>query len=143
VVVDGDNLGDRVAQALDGARLRLLLEGTGDPAQIAELVRSVEDGGSVVAFSAATGQPPSLPLADLIYRGISLRAFFILNWIRNTPRERLERIYAELAELVAEGAIGAAVEATYPLGQFRAALAHAQQSGRHGKILFTPGQSAT
>ncbi|MGW7385563.1 zinc-dependent alcohol dehydrogenase family protein [Streptomyces sp. NPDC054794] len=142
VVVDGDDLGDRVAKALDGTQLRMLLEGTSDPAQIAALVRSVEAGGSVVVFAAATGQSPALPLGDFIYRGISLRSFFILNWLRDTPRERLERIYTELTGLVEEGVIGAAVEATYPLEEFRAALAHAQQAGRSGKVLFTPGRPA-
>jgi NADPH:quinone reductase-like Zn-dependent oxidoreductase len=142
VVVDGDDLGDRVAKALDGTQLRMLLEGTSDPAQIAALVGSVEAGGSVVVFAAATGQSPALPLGDFIYRGISLRSFFILNWLRDTPRERLERIYTELAGLVEEGVIGAAVEATYPLEEFRAALEHAQQTGRSGKILFTPGRPA-
>jgi NADPH:quinone reductase-like Zn-dependent oxidoreductase len=129
-----------VTKALEGTPLRLVLEGTGDPAQVAELVRSVEAGGSVVTFAAATGQAPALPLADLIYRGISLRAFFILNWIRDTPHEKLERVYAELAQLVEQGVIGATVEATYPLDRFRAALAHAQQTARSGKILFTPSR---
>jgi NADPH:quinone reductase-like Zn-dependent oxidoreductase len=142
VVVDGEDLGGRVTKALGGATLRILFEGTGDPGQIAELVRAVEDGGSVIAFASATGQAPVLPLADLFNRGISLRAFFVLNWLRDTPRERLERVYAELADLISQGAIGAVVEATYPLDQYRAALQHAQQTGRSGKILFTPNPSA-
>ena len=138
VVSDGADLGGRVTKALGGATLRVLFEGTGDPGQIAELVRAVEDGGSVIAFASATGQAPALPLGDLFNRGISLRAFFILNWLRDTPRERLERVYADLADLIGQGVIGAAVEATYPLDEYRAALQHAQQSGRSGKILFTP-----
>jgi NADPH:quinone reductase-like Zn-dependent oxidoreductase len=96
----------------------------------------------VVAFASATGQAPAIPLPDLIYRGISLRSFFILSWIRDTPRERLEDIYRELAELIAQGVIGAEVEATYALDGFSAALAHAQRTGRSGKVLFTPGVPA-
>jgi NADPH:quinone reductase-like Zn-dependent oxidoreductase len=104
----------------------------------------VEDGGSVIAFAAVTGQAPALPLPDLIYRGVSLRGFYILNWIRDTPRPRLERVYGELGELVAGGAIRAVVEATYPLDQYQQALRHAQKNGRTGKILFIPnGPPAT
>ncbi|OKI49264.1 zinc-dependent alcohol dehydrogenase family protein [Micromonospora sp. CB01531] len=142
VVLDGDDLGERVAQSLRGARLRVLFEGTGDPGQVAQLVTAVQEGGSVITFAAVTGQAPVLPLADLIYRGISLRAFYILNWIRDTPRERLERVYAELSELVEKGAIGAVVEATYPLDQHQKALRHAQKNARTGKILFVPNESA-
>jgi hypothetical protein len=36
----------------------------------------------------------------------------------------------------------AAVEATYPLEQYREAFAHAARIERCGKILFTPGRPA-
>jgi Zinc-binding dehydrogenase len=61
------------------------------------------------------------PLADLIYRDISLRSFFIVNWVRHTPRKQLEETYAELAHLVADDVLNAAVEATYPLTEYRTA----------------------
>jgi NADPH:quinone reductase-like Zn-dependent oxidoreductase len=138
VVVDGHDLKGRVAEALSGVKLRLLFEGTGDPGQVAELVAALEDGGTVICFAAATGQAPALPLPDLIYRGIVLRGFFILNWIRDTPRERLDRVYGEVLELVQQGAIRAAVQGTYPLEQYQTALRHAQEQGHSGKVLFLP-----
>ena len=138
VLVDDDDLSDRAAEALGDASLRLLLEGTGDPAAVAKLVGLVEEKGTVVAFASATGQSPAIPLPDLIYRGVSLRSFLILHWIRDTPHERLEAIYRELVELVAQGVISAEVEATYPLAEYHDALAHAQRTERSGKVLFTP-----
>jgi NADPH:quinone reductase-like Zn-dependent oxidoreductase len=105
---------------------------------VAELVAALEDGGTVICFAAATGQAPALPLPDLIHRGIVLRGFFILNWIRDTPRERLDRVYGEVLELVQQGAIRAAVQGTYPLEQYQTALRHAQEQGHSGKVLFLP-----
>jgi len=138
LVVDGNGLKERVTEGLRDARLRVLFEGTGDPGQISQLVTAVEDGGSVITFASVTGQVPSLPLADLIYRGITLRGFFILNWIRDTPRERLERVYAEFVELVDEGVLHANVAATYPLDRYQDALRHVQNDTRNGKVLFVP-----
>ena len=138
VVVDGNGLKERVTEGLQDARLRVLFEGTGDPGQISQLVTAVEDGGSVITFASVTGQAPSLPLGDLIYRDITLRGFFILNWIRDTPRERLERVYAEFVELVDEGVLHANVAATYPLERYQDALRHVQNDTRNGKILFVP-----
>ncbi|KIF73406.1 hypothetical protein QR77_04360 [Streptomyces sp. 150FB] len=140
VLVDGEDLSGRAAEALAGNELKLFFDGTGDPEQIARVSSSVEAGGSIVAFSSATGQTPTLPLPDLIYRGVSLRSFFILGWLGRTPRPELERIYGELAALVESGGLSASVEATYRLDQHREALAHAQRPGRTGKILFTPGR---
>jgi NADPH:quinone reductase-like Zn-dependent oxidoreductase len=79
-----------------------------------------------------------IPLPDLLFRGIQLRGFFILNWLRDTPREKVERIYGELAALAEQGILHASVEATYPLAEHRGALAHAARPGRSGKILFVP-----
>jgi len=45
-------------------------------------------------------------------------------------------VYRELSKLVKRGAIGAVVEATYPLDQFQEALRHAQKNARTGKVLF-------
>ena len=57
---------------------------------------------------------------------------------KTTPRERLERVYGELLELVEHGVIGAIVEATYPPDQYQKAPRHAQKNARTGKVLFIP-----
>lgn len=135
VVIDGGALGDRVAGALGDAKLRVLFDGGAQ--DLGELARSVQDGGTVVTYAAVGGLPPVLPLGDL-FRGVSLRAFYILGWIRDTPRSRLEQRYGELGHLVEQGALNATVEATYPLEQYRQAFSHAARARRTGKILFTP-----
>ncbi|MEH0927082.1 hypothetical protein [Micromonospora sp. CPCC 205558] len=56
-----------------------------------------------------------------------------LDQIRNTPRERLTRIYAEPAGLIEQGA----PTATYPLGRFVEALTHAGRERRSDKVLTT------
>jgi hypothetical protein len=37
-------------------------------------------------------------LGDLIHRNVSLRSFFIVNWVRETPGKEIEETYAELAD---------------------------------------------
>ena len=44
----------------------------------------------------------------------------------------------DLAARVRSGALAVAVEATYPIEEIKAALAHAGREGRAGKILVTP-----
>jgi NADPH:quinone reductase-like Zn-dependent oxidoreductase len=51
-------------------------------------------------------------------------------------------VYGELSQLIAEGVISAAVQATYPLEDYRKALHEAQAAGRAGKVLFVPTTSA-
>jgi NADPH:quinone reductase-like Zn-dependent oxidoreductase len=139
VIAAAPDLEERIAAALGGERLSLVVDGVGGNGA-AELVGALRDGGTVVSYSSQTGEPPVLALPDLIYRGISLRGFYIVEWVKTAPRKVLEATYAELAGLVEEGVLSAAVEATYPLSAYAAALTHAQNPERAGKILFTPGQ---
>ena len=90
VLVDGDNLGERIVEALGGARLRLVLDGAGGTTPGA-LAGALEFGGTVVSYSSATGESSLLPLGDLIYREITLRGFWLINWIRNAPAPRSRR----------------------------------------------------
>ncbi|MET7993749.1 zinc-dependent alcohol dehydrogenase family protein [Amycolatopsis sp. NPDC005232] len=136
VLVDGEDLGDRIASALGGSQLRVVFDGAAD-ATSGALATALEADGTVVGYSSATGESPKLPLADLIYRELTLRGFWITNWARSTPREEIERVYGELAGLVANGELAAAVEATYALADYQAAFDHARKSGRAGKVLFT------
>ena len=103
---------------------------------------SLADGGTVVTYAAVRGQPPVLPLGDL-YRGVSLQAFNILTWIPRTPRATLERIYGELAELVEQGVLEAAVEATYPLEEYREALAQRPGPGGPARSSSPPARDWT
>jgi NADPH:quinone reductase-like Zn-dependent oxidoreductase len=136
VVVDGDNLHDRIAAALDGAELRLVLDGVGG-ATPGELAHSLEFGGLVVSYASVTRTPVAVPAADLVYRELGIRGFWLINWIRDAPRAEIEATYAELAGLVEDGTISAAVEATYPLTDYREAFARARKPQRSGKVLFT------
>ena len=83
-----------------------------------------------------SGAPAVVSLADLIFRDVNVRGFWVKRWLDTTPRAEIAATYARLAALVADGALRAPVAATYPLEQYRDALVHATQAGRAGKVLF-------
>jgi NADPH:quinone reductase-like Zn-dependent oxidoreductase len=137
-LIAGDGLSTRVSEALDGQQLSLVLDGEGG-ATVAELAQSLKFKGTVVAYSSATGAPQAVGIGDLIYRELELKGWWIVNWLRNTPRADVEATYAELAALVASGQISSTVDSAYPLADYQAALARAAAPGRNGKVLFRAG----
>jgi NADPH:quinone reductase-like Zn-dependent oxidoreductase len=142
VLVDGDGLRERIADALGTDRLRRVLDGAGGATAV-DLAHSLEFRGQVVSYSSLTGTPVGVPAAALVYRELQVRGFWLVNWLRAAQRADIEATYAELAELVEQDVIHAAVEATYPLDEYRAAFAHARTSARSGKVLFTfPGTAS-
>jgi NADPH:quinone reductase-like Zn-dependent oxidoreductase len=138
VVLQGDNLPKEIEEALDGKKLSLVLDTVGGT-PVGELAKSLKIGGSVVVYALLSGQFPALAPRDLIYRGLTLRGFWLGNWIRNAPRTEIQEIYQKLDDLVADGSLSAAVEHVYPLEQFKEAFEQSLKSNRSGKILFKFG----
>src|SRR6202041_39157 len=135
VVLQGDNLHKDIEEALDGKKLSLVLEKVGGTPG-GEVARSLKTGASVVGYALQSGQLPILSPKGLIYRGLSLQGFWLINWIRNAPRAEIPEIYQKLGDLVADGSLSAVVEHVYPLEQFKEAIQKSLKSNRSGKILF-------
>jgi NADPH:quinone reductase-like Zn-dependent oxidoreductase len=135
VVLQGDNLRQAVEKALDGKKLSLVLDAVGGT-PVGELAKSLKAGGSIVVYALQSGQFPAVPPGELIYRGLSLHGFWLINWIRNAPRTEIQEIYQKLGDLVADGSLAAVVEHVYPLDRFKEAFEQSLQSNRGGKVLF-------
>jgi NADPH:quinone reductase-like Zn-dependent oxidoreductase len=135
VVLQSDNLHKDIEETLDGKKLSLVLDNVGGT-PVGELAKSLKPGGSIVVYGLQSGQFPAVSPKDLIYRGLSLHGFWLINWIRNAPRTEIAEIYQKLGDLVADGSLSAAVEHVYPLDQFKEAFKQSLKSNRSGKILF-------
>jgi NADPH:quinone reductase-like Zn-dependent oxidoreductase len=135
VVLQGDNLHKDIEEALDGKKLSLVVDTVGGT-PVGELAKSLKTGGSIVVYAMQSGQFPAISPNDLIYRGLSLHGFWLINWIRNAPRIEIQEIYQKLGDLVADGSLSAEVERVYPLEQFKEAFEQSLKPNRGGKILF-------
>jgi NADPH:quinone reductase-like Zn-dependent oxidoreductase len=136
VVVSGADLAGQLAAALGPDRVALVLDAVGGDATT-ELAHSLVFGGTIVSYGGMSGTPLVVSPADLIFRDVRLRGFWLKHWLDATPRAQIAQHYGRLAALVADGVLRAPVEATYPLDQYREALTHAARAGRAGKVLFT------
>lgn len=135
VILQGDSLHKDIEDALSGKKLSLVLDTLGGT-PVGELAKSLKPGASIVAYALQSGQFPSISPKDLIYCGLNLHGFWLINWIRNAPRTEIEEIYQKLGDLVADRSLSATVEQVYPLDQFKEAFKQSLKSNRSGKILF-------
>jgi NADPH:quinone reductase-like Zn-dependent oxidoreductase len=135
VVHEGDDLQKDIERALDGKKLSLVLDTVGGT-PVGELAKSLKTGGSIVVYALQGGQFPAISPKDLIYRGLSLHGFWLINWIRNAPRTEIQEVYQKLGGLVADGSLSATVDHVYPLEQFKEAFEQSLKPNRSGKILF-------
>ena len=135
VLVEGADLTQQAADAIGDASLELILDAVaGEP--VAQLASLLKIDGQTVSYTAGARQPLSIPVVDLIFRGLSVHGYWLNLWLRRTPRGTVAQTYHELATLVADGTLVAPIEATYALVDYREAIAHAARSDRNGKVLF-------
>jgi trans-2-enoyl-CoA reductase len=137
VVVDGDDLAARVQGATGGASIRLAIDAIGG-AMVLRLADCLAEGGTVVNYGLLSGQPCQLGAHHTIFKGITLTGFWLQKALTSMARPEVETLYADLASRIADGALRVEVEATYPIEEIKAALAHAGRAGRSGKILVLP-----
>jgi trans-2-enoyl-CoA reductase len=136
-VVDGPDLADRVKAATGGASIRLGLDAVSGQAT-ARISACVGERGVVCNYGSMSGEDPVMPRSKLIGEGQSLVGFILGRALAPRSRAQVRAIYAELAEQVRAGLLTAPVERIYPIEEIRAAVAHAEQGGRSGKILVAP-----
>lgn len=138
VVVDGPDLAERVRAEIGAeARLPLAIDAICGEACL-RLADCLSDGGTVVNYGFLSGDPCMVTPHHLIIHGISLTGFWLVGYMRSTPRQDIEAMYAEMARSFMHGVLDVPVEAEYGLDEIGAALAHAGREGRGGKVLLTP-----
>jgi NADPH:quinone reductase-like Zn-dependent oxidoreductase len=137
VLVDSDELPAQVRAATGGAKVRLGIDAVGGDAT-RRLGDALAPGGVVVNYGIMSGKDPKLSAQATIFKDVTLKGFWLVNWMRRAPREEQSATFARLAKLMAEGTLKTPVEGTYPLERIQDALARAMEGGRGGKVLLTP-----
>ncbi|MFQ5958579.1 MAG: zinc-dependent alcohol dehydrogenase family protein [Alphaproteobacteria bacterium] len=137
VLVDGDDLPERVAAATDGAGIRLATDAVAGEA-CGRLARCLAEGGTVVNYGLLSGRPCTVDPHHLVFRRITLTGFWLVTALGAMSADERAALYADLGRRVVAGDLHVDVEATYAIEDIRAALEHAARGERGGKVLVTP-----
>jgi trans-2-enoyl-CoA reductase len=100
------------------------------------LAKSLAPLGTLVTVGALARQPTALPGGLVIFAELRSVGLWVSRWYERTPAATVAAMLAELAALMASGALVLPVAATYPLAQAVAAIDHARRPGRGGKVLI-------
>jgi mitochondrial enoyl-[acyl-carrier protein] reductase / trans-2-enoyl-CoA reductase len=138
VFVDGENLRDEVKTVTGGAAIRLGLNAVGGESAL-RLANCLASGATLVTYGAMSLQPLKIPNGLLIFKDLRFRGIWINQWYdRATMPERMDA-FRPLFEMARRGLLRMKVEKAYPLSEAKAAVAHAAQGKRSGKIIFEFG----
>lgn len=137
VLVDGPDLPARIRDATGGAAIRLAIDAVAGPI-VETLGDALTEGGTIVNYGLLSGKPCQLRADQVVFKDVRLVGFWLAKIMPALGYERIAAMYRELAGYVIDGIIDIPVEATYPLTEIQAALAHAKREARGGKVVLTP-----
>ena len=135
VLVDGENLRDEVAAATARAPIRLALNAVGGENAL-RVAKTLASDGTMVTYGAMSLQPLCIPNGMFIFKNLRFTGFWVNKWYDAATPEQRAGTFAPLFEMARRGLLQTKVEATYSLSEAKAAIAHASQDKRSGKIVF-------
>src|SRR6478672_5797923 len=135
VLVDGDNLREEVKSATGGAAIRLGLNSVGGDSAL-RLANCLAPSGTLVSFGAMSLQPLKIPTGLLIFKDLRFRGIWINKWYDNATSPERMAAFGPLFDMARRGLLKTKIEKTYPLSEVKAAVAHAAQGKRNGKIIL-------
>jgi NADPH:quinone reductase-like Zn-dependent oxidoreductase len=139
VVLDGEDLPERVAEATGGAPLRFAIDAVAGTATT-RLARCLDTHGTVAVYGLMSRQPCQVP-ADLMFlRDLRLQGYFMPHYEQGLSLAERHALLWQLGERVARGELAAKIAATYGLDEVREACRHELLAGseRDGKIILLP-----
>ncbi len=119
-----------------GAAIRLALDCVAGPTTLA-LAGVLAEGGVIVVFGGMSGQPSWIGVQHLVFRGITLRGFWLRSALAALSSDAKRALYGRLIDLVTNGTLRATIAARYPLDRIGEALARSAAGARGGKVLLT------
>lgn len=133
--VDDPQLLAKISEAASGG-VASLLDSVGGPIT-ARLFPALQPGARIVAYGVQDRAPIPVTNAMLVYANLTWKGFGIDRWLSARAPDELTRIVASLWSLIRQDALPLPVDSTFPLCDFREALAADARPTRCGKILLT------
>jgi trans-2-enoyl-CoA reductase len=142
VLVDGEKVRDEVAAATESAPVRLALNAVGGDNAL-RVAKCLASDGTMVTYGAMSLQPLSIPNGMLIFKNLRFTGFWVNKWYDAAPPKQRAETFGPIFEMAKRGLLRTKVEKTYPLSEAKAAVVHASQNKRGGKIVFDLTGSST
>ncbi len=136
VLVDGENLRDEVAAATGKAPVRLALNAVGGENAL-RVAKCLASDGTMVTYGAMSLQPLCVPNGMFIFKNLRFTGFWVNKWYEAARQEERAETFGPLFDMAKRGLLRTKVEKTYSLDEAQAAIEHASQNKRSGKIVFT------
>lgn len=132
-----DEFKQKVEDATSGDPVKLGLDAIAGPSTDA-IAQVLANGATLVNYGVLSKEPCQIYGGHLHFRGITMRGFWMSQWLQLSAPAEVQALYGELGQLMADGVLQMAVAGRYSFDDIKDAAAHAAGEARGGKVLISP-----
>lgn len=132
-----ESLPKRVQQITNYEGVRAVLECVGGQTA-SEAVKCMGRGAVMLIYGVLGLQDPTINLGLMIFRELTLKGFWLTDWMRRVNSGTRQKVAQEVITLLSTGQVKMPIEAVYSLDEIKTAVTHADSPGRWGKVLVKP-----
>jgi trans-2-enoyl-CoA reductase len=132
--VDGQSLAERVGTATNDAPIRLGIDAVGGAATN-RIGDALTEGATIVNYGAMSGEPCILHPANIVFKDITVRGFWLVVWLRTATPSQQQELYGMLTGLMAQGKLSTAIDSTHSVKDIKKAVEVAAGGQRNGKVI--------
>jgi len=136
VLVDGDDLAARVAEATGGCSPRLALDAVAGAAS-GRLAANLAEGGTLAVYGAMSGEAMRIEPALMVFRDLSVRSFWMTKYLTEAGPAEIAALYDPVLDLARRGPFRPMVTGTFPVERIADALDNAEATMGEGKTLVS------
>lgn len=126
---------ERVRELTGGKGVRYAIDSVAG-ASGSQLIQALGAGGTAIVFGAISRQPLTIDPGQILFRGQTVRGWWLVHWFRMAGQEKIGQLFSTLIPLITDGTLRVPVAAEYDLVDVQQAVAAAEGSDRNGKILL-------
>jgi len=98
---------------------------------------AIRANGTILIYGAMSGLEMSVQIPDVLFRGVTVRGFWLLPYFAHASVEKKRAICKEIATMMEQGIIVPFAGKVFPLEDIAKAIAHATADARGGKVLIS------
>lgn len=136
VLLDGEDLVERVAAATRNAPVRLGIDSVGGQATN-RIASCLEPGATLVVYGAMSGELAAIAPGTIVFKDLRVRGLWLSKRLQDAPREEIDVLYRGLDELSVSGRLLAKIDSVFRADDIRSAVRRASQPGIGGKVVVT------
>jgi mitochondrial enoyl-[acyl-carrier protein] reductase / trans-2-enoyl-CoA reductase len=133
-IVSGPNMLEQIRAHIGHEPVMLGLDAVAGQS-VQHIAECLAEGSQIINYGMLSGEPCQLAAEQTVFRGITLRGFWLSKMLNRLSYAQRTNLYTELSDMLCQKSLEMRVDSCFHISDIDAALRRAEANGRNGKVV--------